>query len=234
MWLGFLSILCRFVYIRGRSFRVNDFATSVNDFASVYRERVNTLAEVYASIDDGVAADRFVANATKRLHGKRKALSALQQPYEGAVYTAFPPKDVCDHLCKSMCTYNGAYAGPGTSMCVNCIWSCMSFGTCDDSEACLEQAACSVYSFKKAIEAGNPAIGKYTLGWNTGATTTTGKTVEAWNYCKPDFFANDKYCKQCTNCVAQWCHYVLGTDKCGGPWGDCCHVHCLGKPARPW
>jgi len=225
----------------------------LNDFASVYRTRVDALAEVYATIDDGVAADTFVANttkrldgvaantfvsnATKRVHGKRKAVvSALQHPLvvKPYVYTDFPPKDVCDHLCKSMCTYNGAYAGPGTSMCVNCIWSCMSFAECDDTQECLENAACSVYSFKKAIEAGNPAIGKYTLGWNTGATTTDGKTVEAWNYCKPEMFANDKYCKQCTACVNQWCHYVLGTDKCGGPWGDCCHVKCLGKAARPW
>jgi len=235
MWLGFLAILCCSVGIHGRSL----LSVRVRDFASVYQERIDALADIYAAVDRGVAADSFT-NATKRLHGNRQAVtvSALQQSSgwepAAAVYGKHTPKETCDHLCYGACTYNGGYAGPGTSGCVNCIWSCMSFASCDDSEGCLEQAACSVYSFKKGIEAGNPAIGKYTLGWNTGATTTDGRTVEAWNYCAPDMFGNDGNCKRCTACVANWCHYVLGTEKCGGPWGDCCAIKCLGKTPRPW
>lgn len=229
MWLGVLATLCWIAGIHGK-------ALKGNDFISVYRERVDALAEVYASLDRQAALADSFSNATKRLRAKRKDFSALQQPYGdgGAVYDAFSGKEQCDHMCKSQCTYNGGYAGPGTSMCVNCVWSCMSFASCDDTEACLEGTACSIYAFKEAIKAANPAIGKYTLGWNTGATTTDGKVVEAWNYCAPDMFANDKWCKKCTSCVAEWCHYVPGTDKCGGPWGDCCHVHCLGKTPRPW
>lgn len=129
-------------------------------------------------------------------------------PYGSSWFSAYTPDEQCDHMCKSSCPW------PEYPACMSCRYSCMSFATCDDSEGCLVDRTCSVYSFNKAVKMG----------------VVPGEKVKPWFYCEPDQFGNDRNCDKCKECVnGPKCHWTIGGGfNCGGVWGDCCMMKCLG------